>query len=581
MKKCVTLFILCCITFSTAIAQTSIGTRTAPLIPGGYAITGEATLEAFDDGSLTLSLSSDFDTPSGPDVRIYLSNTVSITGAIQIVNLTAINHFSGARTFNLPSNVGINDYKYIVFYCLQFNQLWASGDFGEPLAMDFMCEASTTAGSNGVSAVDICPNDGSANFILFTNSINAEVGEHYAYLITDKDEILERVVMASSFDFEGSTTDEQRVYGIHYDGDLNPMVGQHRMQTTASGCYEHSSGTTFLQITKNNCSPMFDCLESVTATTNWVTEVDICPTDGADDFIELLNNAGELPSDGHYAYLLTDSNEVLLEVITDTVYNFEGSGDGTNRVYGISYDGDLNALIGENRMQTTASGCYTHSGENTFLTITKTACFECVESLTATHAWVTQVDICATDGMADHVFLQNNISTPPGDHYVFLLTDEHEVLQEIIMDTTYNFEGTGTAEQRVYGMSYSGQIDAKIGENRKNTTASMCYEHSGDNLFITINKTAACVTSLETDKFGAQIKVFPNPAATQFTLEITGTFSPKAMQIINVLGSVVKSGKTQPATQLQIDVSDLEIGSYLLRLSDGEQWVSRRIQVVR
>ena len=54
--------------------------------------------------------------------------------------------------------------------------------------------------------------------------------------------------------------------------------------------------------------------------------------------------------------------------------------------------------------------------------------------------------------------------TPPGDHYVFLLTDTNEILQEIIIDTVYNFEGTGVEEQRVYGLSYAGELEALKGK---------------------------------------------------------------------------------------------------------------------
>ena len=205
-----------------------------------------------------------------------------------------------------------------------------------------------------------------------------------------------------------------------------------------------------------------------------------------------------------------------MTVTTQGEYNFEGSGSAEQRVYGIHFDGTLNPALGQNRLETTATGCFRHSGANLFLTVAKSVCgepYECVESLTATTFWVTEVDVCSTDNEDDLVILQNNVNVPIGPNYVFLLTDEFENLQEVIFDTVYNFSNTGTEEQRVYGLSYSGQLDIKIGENRRNTDASDCAIHSGDDLFIRINKTAACITTSTLDtELANSINVHPNPS---------------------------------------------------------------------
>ena len=169
---------------------------------------------------------------------------------------------------------------------------------------------------------------------------------------------------------------------------------------------------------------------------------------------------------------------------------------------------------------TTASGCFEHSGDNLFLTINKTACaFECVETQTATQNGLTNIDICANDGLSDEIFLQNNAMIQPGTNYVFLLTDANEILQEIITDNVYNFENTGVEEQRVYGLSFAGELDVRLGQDRKLTTSSDCFIHSRDDLFITINKTAACTTTSTVDKqLANQIDIFPNPSIGQVNI---------------------------------------------------------------
>lgn len=119
----------------TSSAQALQCSRTSILQKGGYEISGRAYLEEFDDGSIKLRLDDDFATDPGPDVQVFLSNdSVSIANALMVQDIgtqvDGINHFSGAITFDIPSEININQYQYIVFRCVQFNVHWASGHFG-------------------------------------------------------------------------------------------------------------------------------------------------------------------------------------------------------------------------------------------------------------------------------------------------------------------------------------------------------------------------------------------------------------------------------------------------------------------
>ena len=483
----------------TLSAQTVVGERVSDLMPENYAIQGDAILKEFDTGVSTLSLSDDFNTPVGPDVRIFLGAELSLAGAVEIVNLSSLGHFSGSLSVDLPEDVGIEDYQYVLFFCVQFQQFWASGEFGETTnpGGDFICATSETMANDGAILIDLCPSDNIMDIVNFSNSLIEPTGDHYAYLLTDENEVLQEVVLNSFYDFEASGMETQRVYGIHYDGELNSTIGANRLETTATACFVHSEGN-YLTITKSACENSFECSESLTATTDWVAEVEICATDGEDDIIALRNNLFIAPGD-HYAYLLTDTNEILEAIILDSTYNFEGMGEETHRIYGLSYDGELNEMIGQHRSQTTATGCHTHSGDNLFLTILKTGCaipFECTESLTATTDWVAEVEICATDGEDDIIALRNNLFIAPGDHYAYLLTDTNEILEAVILDSTYNFEGMGEETHRIYGLSYDGELNEMIGQHRSQTTATGCHTHSGDNLFLTILKTS-CATPFE------------------------------------------------------------------------------------
>ena len=207
-------------------------------------------MEELSDGSTILRLTDNFATPPGPDVRILLSNSLSLSGAEEIINLSTIGHFNGANTFEVPPSINIEDFDRILFFCVVFNQFWASGSFSaaiDPNAGSFTCAENTVSIADGSTTMDICPTDEVNDEISFVNNIQS-LSSNYAYLITDENDILQEVLPGAYFDFEGSSSATQRVHGVHFDGTLEPVIGANRMQTSASGCFVHSDNNGFVTI---------------------------------------------------------------------------------------------------------------------------------------------------------------------------------------------------------------------------------------------------------------------------------------------------------------------------------------------
>ncbi|MBE9485217.1 MAG: T9SS type A sorting domain-containing protein, partial [Bacteroidetes bacterium] len=74
------------------------------------------------------------------------------------------------------------------------------------------------------------------------------------------------------------------------------------------------------------------------------------------------------------------------------------------------------------------------------------------------------------------------------------------------------------------------------------------------------------------------MKIYPNPSSTMLNLELQHLNSPALVSIYDLQGRVMATNNIPPGTgTLQMDVSGLPAGIYLLVLSTGFQQAHRKI----
>ena len=378
-----TIFLLCSI-FFVASAQTVVETREAELMDGNYVISGKAFLDLLDNGDIVLRLDEDYDTPRGPDVQIFLStDPQNHTGAFFVEDIAETGKFSGAQQWELGTQVGFNEYDYIIFRCVQFGLHWAGGTFGaasdgggnggggnEPMDT---CVRTIAAGVNWATEIGICPTDGIDDIIPLRNTEGIPAGDSYAYVLTSEFGSIITLHYEDMYNFEGSGTSPTRVYGISYSGNLTYDVGDLWTSIQSDGCIEFSDNNVFLTVNKDSCSAEPECFETNVASTAWVTDISICPSDGLSDSVQLQNNL-LIPAGDTYAYVFTDENRRIKFIHLEDWYDFENSGSQTDYVYGVSYEGTLSYNVGDPLSSITADGCATVSSSELFIAVSKNSC---------------------------------------------------------------------------------------------------------------------------------------------------------------------------------------------------------------
>lgn len=91
---------------------------------GSYTVRGNATLSPKPGGGLTLDFSDDFSTSRGPDLQIILS--ASQTLGSQSVSLGRLKNATGAQSYDVPADVELDTYDFVLVHCVPFNVSFGS-----------------------------------------------------------------------------------------------------------------------------------------------------------------------------------------------------------------------------------------------------------------------------------------------------------------------------------------------------------------------------------------------------------------------------------------------------------------------
>ena len=198
------------------------------------------------------------------------------------------------------------------------------------------------------------------------------------------------------------------------------------------------------------------------------TEITTCPGDGNADELRLITSSLATP----FGFLITDENNVILDVSISNFIDFEGAGVGTCRVWAFSFAGQVLATPGQVATEATlASLCYELT--DNYVTVVRTVP---EGGMVTSSSGATTVSTCPGDGLADIVEFSTTSSALP---YAYIITDENNIILGLPDGNSQDFEGAGIGICRVWGLAYAGNITAQMGDDITNTLlADNCHELS-------------------------------------------------------------------------------------------------------
>lgn len=493
-------------------------------------------------------------------VRIIESDTISFEeaprGNLRLWGVA----YTGMRLLEEGDNVQFSSYSNACFDLSDnFIQIVKDVPFaGQP------------ALANGSPGEFLCLTSNLSAIIKFTRSGSANLKN--AYIITNQLNVIQNILTTvDSFDFRSLPAGTYRVWTASYTGDISTSKGQNLLTTRFSNdCYDVSDQ--FIPIVRDN--PFAGRLSSNGSFERAFT----CPINDNLDFVKFTPvNAIYLK----YAYIVTDTLNIIRRISQVDSIDFGLTEPGKCRVYGVAYEGNFTARIGNNvRNIAFSDECYDLT--NAFIEVIKSE--PPVVHLTSSLG--DSVEFCVNDEAIDSILISNTDVT--GIPTAYFLTNLQTQILAISHTGQFKFDSLPAGICRIYGITYTGRFTGRVGNLLAQLPLSNDCFAIADN-FITINKVTTgskCVVGVHDPEQVAQVlRVFPNPVEHTLHLEATQLDDPmlwprgfKLVQVMDLQGRLLRSFSWDDnrSPRLEIPVDAMVGGLYVLKIThQGDVWTTK------
>ncbi|MEM1325391.1 MAG: T9SS type A sorting domain-containing protein [Bacteroidota bacterium] len=422
-------------------------------------------------------------------------------------------------------------------------------------------DGGTVSTADGETNITTVPGDGEDDVFMFAHISDSDA--NFAYVVTDDNNVIIGTPPANMVNFEGAGEGICRVWGVSYTGDLNYLLGGTLGDFALSDdCFDISEN--FVTVVRSADGADCDVSGGTIALDNGEMAASIC-VDGIGDplNVSVSGSQGE-----NRAWIITDDAGNILALPPSPPFDLDGAGPGTCLIWYLRYDGEIEGLATGNNAEDLA-GCFNLSNP---ITVVR----ELTEAGTVTTAdGATEIEITTiSDGEADVVEFAH--SGDSGENFAYVVTDENGIILGLPPANMVNFEGAGAGVCLVWGLSYTGEVTAMMGDNALEVALSDgCFDLSDEAVSVT-RTTGGANTDDEDARLVSNLEVFPNPATTdiQLRFDVNATTATRGQLVIySVYGNVkeVRNVDLAPGmNDFRIRAQDYTDGNYFVELRTNQ-----------
>lgn len=329
-------------------------------------------------------------------------------------------------------------------------------------------QISTSVGDTAL--VLTCPNDGRSDEVVFQSNIETD---QYFYILTNESGLIIDVKTLGTINFERANQDIIKVYGVAYEGERTALVGQMlESASLADSCFSLSNN--FITIQKS--IPDAGTISSA----NDRSDLSFCPEDPTLAAIPFQHSGDSLSP---YAYLLVDTNNVILRLSNTSVFPLNDLVEGNYAVYGLAYRGTLLDIVGTSLADDyLASDCYALSDNAVTLTLAQPA----TNTISLSESDQDTLLVCET---LRNIELTNSISASDAS-YAYIIQDELGVVVDVLdnqSELDANMLPAGIF--RLTGIAYTHELSIAVGDNWNDATiAKSCFTISDNSITLIKNE---------------------------------------------------------------------------------------------
>lgn len=324
-----------------------------------------------------------------------------------------------------------------------------------------------SAGQGNTITID----DNDQAMIMVTNQEG--LSENYVYILENSGGKIIEINTSGIFDMQIRRPGTYFISGYSYSGNVLLSPGRNIGQNDLTdGCFTESENR--FRIKKNSPSSMIGCMVDGATVSNrdGGTVSYACIDNGRSDFTGFTNTS---IAGARYRYLITDENNVILAINDNGFADFEDAGTGNCRVWGVSFEGDLLAEVGD-IVTDVILGQFCFDLSDNFLTIIRRTTEETEVRTTDEE---TSVEI--TDNEAASFNFMNDGDNDANYVYVITRADDRIIA---IVDSSYNFAFEKAGKYFVYGYSYIGDIKFSVGMPASGLISDGCSEKSDNFVYV-------------------------------------------------------------------------------------------------
>ncbi|PHN06194.1 T9SS type A sorting domain-containing protein [Flavilitoribacter nigricans] len=424
-------------------------------------------------------------------------------------------------------------------------------------------EGGMISDSEGSTDLRVCIG-GTSGIVDFATTSTAIVG--YTYIITTPDSAILGTAEAGTVDFNTYEVGDYLVHGLSYTGSLNFEVGDTLDQVDlATSCYELSTNSVQVERTPP--------LDAGTITSAFGNPLYVCLDDGMGDI-----GAFETTStDPNYRFVITDTlNNILIPDIGGNVVDFNKANPGFFRVWGVSFTGDFIAGFGMNILEAQLSDQCSAVSAN-YISLVNDH-FD--GGTVSTEDGETEISIISGDGIEDVIAFDSTGTS--GVSYTYVITDENNAILGVPAGDTQDFEGASEGICRVWGLSYSGEVIAEVGDTLGQVMMSSgCFVLSEN--FVMVERVGpgspyVIQVPFNTVTNRLKLQLYPNPVSKSLNIHLKALFEDLdlegaiSIEVFDLSGRRLigrQENMVEQVSTFTLDVEELPIGMYVLRVTNG------------